>query len=160
MRACKMLADRKRGKITRFAKNDGNQLDSHLTEIPHILKLTIDNDDDTSMAMYIHHVHPPTTTNPHQLQLKYDADKSKHIGNEIYSVTFFTMRWFHLRQWRLCYHRHHAHASHGPPCIACIHRDGTCLLYTSDAADEEDSVDLGGRRIIKKKKKMTRKEQI
>ena len=23
-----------------------------------------------------------------------------------------------------------------------------CLLYTSDAADEEDSVDLGGRRII------------
>ena len=28
---------------------------------------------------------------------------------------------------------------------------GGCLLYTSDAADEEDSVDLGGRRIIKKK---------
>eukprot|EP00658_Telonema_sp_P-2_P023092 TRINITY_DN1924_c0_g1_i13.p1 TRINITY_DN1924_c0_g1~~TRINITY_DN1924_c0_g1_i13.p1 ORF type:complete len:378 (-),score=90.74 TRINITY_DN1924_c0_g1_i13:140-1273(-) len=28
----------------------------------------------------------------------------------------------------------------------------TCLLYTSDAADEEDSGDLGGRRIIKKKK--------
>src|SRR5664279_3687058 len=27
----------------------------------------------------------------------------------------------------------------------------TCLLYTYDAADEEDSVDLGGRRIIKKK---------
>src|SRR5665648_1248330 len=26
----------------------------------------------------------------------------------------------------------------------------TCLLYTSDADDEEDSVDLGGRRIIKK----------
>eukprot|EP00656_Telonema_subtile_P002072 TRINITY_DN10904_c0_g1_i1.p1 TRINITY_DN10904_c0_g1~~TRINITY_DN10904_c0_g1_i1.p1 ORF type:complete len:264 (+),score=51.41 TRINITY_DN10904_c0_g1_i1:39-830(+) len=26
-----------------------------------------------------------------------------------------------------------------------------CLLYTSDAADEEDSVDLGGRRIINKK---------
>src|SRR5664279_6540030 len=25
----------------------------------------------------------------------------------------------------------------------------TCLLYTSDAADEEDSVDIGGRRIIK-----------
>eukprot|EP00658_Telonema_sp_P-2_P039428 TRINITY_DN28214_c0_g1_i1.p1 TRINITY_DN28214_c0_g1~~TRINITY_DN28214_c0_g1_i1.p1 ORF type:complete len:100 (+),score=14.28 TRINITY_DN28214_c0_g1_i1:98-397(+) len=25
----------------------------------------------------------------------------------------------------------------------------SCLLYTSDAADEEDSVDLGGRRIIK-----------
>ena len=27
-----------------------------------------------------------------------------------------------------------------------------CLLYTSDAADERSSVDLGGRRIIKKKK--------
>ena len=32
-------------------------------------------------------------------------------------------------------------------------RAETCLLYTSDAADEEDSVDLGGRRIIKKKNK-------
>ena len=29
-----------------------------------------------------------------------------------------------------------------------------CLLYTSDAADERSSVDLGGRRIIKKKKQM------
>ena len=27
-----------------------------------------------------------------------------------------------------------------------------CLLYTSDAADERSSVDLGGRRIIKKQK--------
>ena len=26
----------------------------------------------------------------------------------------------------------------------------SCLLYTSDAADEEDSVNLEGRRIIKK----------
>ena len=30
-----------------------------------------------------------------------------------------------------------------------VHHD--CLLYTSDAADERSSVDLGGRRIIKKK---------
>ena len=29
----------------------------------------------------------------------------------------------------------------------------SCLLYTSDAADERSSVDLGGRRIIKKKKR-------
>ena len=29
-----------------------------------------------------------------------------------------------------------------------------CLLYTSDAADERSSVDLGGRRIIKKKTSM------
>ena len=27
-----------------------------------------------------------------------------------------------------------------------------CLLYTSDAADERSSVELGGRRVIKKKK--------
>ena len=34
-----------------------------------------------------------------------------------------------------------------------VHRrvDDICLLYTSDAADERSSVDLGGRRIIKKK---------
>ena len=30
-------------------------------------------------------------------------------------------------------------------------RADVCLLYTSDAADERSSVDLGGRRIIKKK---------
>ena len=30
------------------------------------------------------------------------------------------------------------------------HRHPGCLLYTSDAADERSSVDLGGRRIIKK----------
>ena len=30
----------------------------------------------------------------------------------------------------------------------------SCLLYTSDAADERSSVDLGGRRIIKKKKRI------
>ena len=35
----------------------------------------------------------------------------------------------------------------------------TCLLYTSDAADEEDSVDLGGSRIIKKKKKKRREKK-
>eukprot|EP00656_Telonema_subtile_P019089 TRINITY_DN20377_c0_g1_i2.p1 TRINITY_DN20377_c0_g1~~TRINITY_DN20377_c0_g1_i2.p1 ORF type:complete len:297 (-),score=51.69 TRINITY_DN20377_c0_g1_i2:66-956(-) len=34
-----------------------------------------------------------------------------------------------------------------PPRVQC-----TCLLYTSDAADEEDSGDLGGRRLIRKKK--------
>eukprot|EP00658_Telonema_sp_P-2_P053970 TRINITY_DN42795_c0_g1_i2.p1 TRINITY_DN42795_c0_g1~~TRINITY_DN42795_c0_g1_i2.p1 ORF type:complete len:135 (-),score=26.55 TRINITY_DN42795_c0_g1_i2:11-415(-) len=39
--------------------------------------------------------------------------------------------------------------------VLCSSSDD-CLLYTSDAADEEDSVDLGGRRIIKKKKKEMR----
>ena len=36
-------------------------------------------------------------------------------------------------------------------------RPGACLLYTSDAADERSSVDLGGRRIIKKKNNMHRR---
>ena len=33
-------------------------------------------------------------------------------------------------------------------------QDRTCLLYTSDAADERSSVDLGGRRLITKKKQI------
>ena len=32
---------------------------------------------------------------------------------------------------------------------------GSCLLYTSDAADEGLGVDLGGRRIIKKNKEFS-----
>ncbi len=36
----------------------------------------------------------------------------------------------------------------------------TCLLYTFDAADEEDSVDPGGRRIIKKKQKKIKQQQL
>src|SRR5664279_5503823 len=32
-------------------------------------------------------------------------------------------------------------------CAARVRVGAACLLYTSDAADEEDSVDLGGRRI-------------
>ena len=39
-----------------------------------------------------------------------------------------------------------------PQWSAGVFRWYTCLLYTSDAADERSSVDLGGRRIIKKKK--------
>ena len=39
---------------------------------------------------------------------------------------------------------------HHPPGEGLEQR-GHCLLYTSDAADERSSVDLGGRRIIKKK---------
>ena len=45
-------------------------------------------------------------------------------------------------------HRSAEHAIRGNP----------CLLYTSDAADERSSVDLGGRRIIKKKKKIKQDE--
>ena len=35
-----------------------------------------------------------------------------------------------------------------------------CLLYTSDAADERSSVDLGGRRIIKKKKHVRARKEM
>src|SRR5678815_5229799 len=50
---------------------------------------------------------------------------------------------------KLCKYRHavvtaNSDQQEGAPYI--------CLLYTSDAADERSSVDLGGRRIIKKKK--------
>ena len=42
-----------------------------------------------------------------------------------------------------------------PIAQADVKREGwACLLYTSDAADERSSVDLGGRRIIKKKNKL------
>ena len=38
----------------------------------------------------------------------------------------------------------------GPPGVN-VSLPRVCLLYTSDAADERSSVDLGGRRILKKK---------
>src|SRR5680860_998589 len=37
------------------------------------------------------------------------------------------------------------------------HHPCTCLLYTSDAADDLLCVDLGGRRIIKKKKQQKKR---
>ena len=39
------------------------------------------------------------------------------------------------------------------------HKNITCLLYTSDAADERSSVDLGGRRIIKKKNREEKEDE-
>eukprot|EP00825_Cyclidium_porcatum_P036874 TRINITY_DN3979_c0_g2_i3.p1 TRINITY_DN3979_c0_g2~~TRINITY_DN3979_c0_g2_i3.p1 ORF type:complete len:150 (+),score=7.67 TRINITY_DN3979_c0_g2_i3:221-670(+) len=41
--------------------------------------------------------------------------------------------------------------------VLCV---DTCLLYTSDAADDMQCVDLGGRRIIKKKKKKYTKNKV
>ena len=41
----------------------------------------------------------------------------------------------------------------GGPNQGGFDRPGGCLLYTSDAADERSSVDLGGGRMLKKKKK-------
>ena len=42
-------------------------------------------------------------------------------------------------------------AKAGRPLLIVAEDVEGCLLYTSDAADERSSVDLGGRRIIKKK---------
>ena len=44
-------------------------------------------------------------------------------------------------------------AANGCDMYTKIKQHKSCLLYTSDAADERSSVDLGGRRIIKKKTK-------
>ena len=61
------------------------------------------------------------------------ADKCRHQG--------------HPRQGQRSESRGHGHVQQVRA------SDQPCLLYTSDAADERSSVDLGGRRIIKKKKK-------
>ena len=45
-------------------------------------------------------------------------------------------------------------------CVGAIAQYLICLLYTSDAADEEDSVDLGGRRIINKKNKKKKRKKM
>ena len=44
-------------------------------------------------------------------------------------------------------------------CVWATVQKAGCLLYTSDAADERSSVDLGGRRILKKQKKQKKKER-
>ena len=48
---------------------------------------------------------------------------------------------------------HAESTNHIQKALAAIHERGACLLYTSDAADELLWVDLGGPRLIKKKKK-------
>src|SRR5664280_261527 len=77
--------------------------------------------------------------------LKYRPDFPTRFASieaaRVHCQTFFS--WYNDE------HRHTGLGLHVP---ADVHY-GRCLLYTSDAADEEDSVDLGGRRIIKKKKK-------
>ena len=60
--------------------------------------------------------------------------------------------------WQICQNIHEAYRDKKSELMMLIHPNLShailipCLLYTSDAADELDGVDLGGRRIIKKKK--------
>ena len=50
--------------------------------------------------------------------------------------------------------------THNRNYFSLVHFRGiACLLYTSDAADERSSVDLGGRRIIKKKSNPLKKRR-
>ena len=61
----------------------------------------------------------------------------------------YGVQWVGRAEWpkmRIASSRHQAEPRRGGNAY-------TCLLYTSDAADERSSVDLGGRRIIKKKNK-------
>ena len=48
---------------------------------------------------------------------------------------------------------------HMRPCQDMYRLALDCLLYTSDASDERSSVDLGGRRIIKKKNHTQKKKK-
>ena len=47
----------------------------------------------------------------------------------------------------------------GMALVDALKKNNICLLYTSDAADERSSVDLGGRRIIKKKNQLSDDER-
>eukprot|EP00656_Telonema_subtile_P038122 TRINITY_DN4271_c0_g1_i3.p1 TRINITY_DN4271_c0_g1~~TRINITY_DN4271_c0_g1_i3.p1 ORF type:complete len:221 (+),score=1.16 TRINITY_DN4271_c0_g1_i3:77-739(+) len=64
-----------------------------------------------------------------------------------------------IREPIACKHRllHHIASNRAAHTLPKLQPRGpwTCLLYTSDAADEEDSVDLGWRRFIKKKNNST-----
>ena len=76
-----------------------------------------------------------------------DLVRSRGLG-DVYKrqAPAWPRAWWGFRSW---YGRRAGAAGRGSWWPAPCSR---CLLYTSDAADERSSVDLGGRRIIKKKK--------
>ena len=73
--------------------------------------------------------------------------RSRGLGDVYKRQDFFKVRWTNLFVIFPCHFTSSdfSFGNHYPGIIVC-------LLYTSDAADERSSVDLGGRRIIKKKK--------
>eukprot|EP00658_Telonema_sp_P-2_P000328 TRINITY_DN10117_c0_g1_i3.p1 TRINITY_DN10117_c0_g1~~TRINITY_DN10117_c0_g1_i3.p1 ORF type:complete len:156 (+),score=24.57 TRINITY_DN10117_c0_g1_i3:133-600(+) len=85
----------------------------------------------------------------------------KHLGEQRRPMMYhtFSARWFDDKLNFPSRHPGYLHPSTLPaykPRFKALRPpspeyDVTCLLYTSDAADEEDSVDLGGRRILKEK---------
>ena len=75
-----------------------------------------------------------------------DLVRSRGLGDVYKRQVAYVVAGLAIERWR----GHGVPAVHDPACgggallVAC-------LLYTSDAADERSSVDLGGRRIIQKK---------
>mgnify|MGYP003379944415 CR=1 FL=1 len=71
---------------------------------------------------------------------RFGADPTRFAGGERRAVAVKDDNPFYVRDYSKC--------------ILCWRCVQVCawLLYTSDAADERSSVDLGGRRILKKKK--------
>ena len=63
----------------------------------------------------------------------------------------------HLRHHRAAGERADDRRGEAEPLVERADLGKRCLLYTSDAADERSSVDLGGRRILKKKKQKNRR---
>src|SRR5664280_2915645 len=80
-----------------------------------------------------------------------EAQRMAHIGNWDWNIVTNDLYWSD-EVYRIFGRNPHELAPSYNEYLTYIHPDDRCLLYTSDAADEEDSVDLGGRRIIKKKK--------
>src|SRR5659263_42715 len=76
----------------------------------------------------------------HEFELVYEFDGKIYTESEVPDDLDAEYPDWHSYRW--CY-----------PCDEARNSWNTCLLYTSDAADDLLCVDLGGRRIIKKKKK-------
>ena len=76
-----------------------------------------------------------------------DLVRSRGLG-DVYKRQAFLSNGLLVQKRRLAAGTTYEHLARRAP----VRERGPCLLYTSDAADERSSVDLGGRRIIKKKK--------
>ena len=81
-----------------------------------------------------------------------DLVRSRGLG-DVYKRQLF---WWELRSAEIGVSVIYLRINDADPNYSEVHI-GTCLLYTSDAADERSSVDLGGRRIIKKKKNVKKR---